>query len=1746
MNNSFNTAKNEFRWRLVKRKKQVINFCMALAFTMAFAVPGYSLAVPASDATPVFTGDIPGSGTTNHVLDTTVPTAPVLNIQMNNAYTKSSYSTYNIGSAATVNISGGGVYVAKIDGSHGASEIFGHLNASGVAVFLMNTAGITFGGGSQVNVGSLVATTSDDVDVDDVNNPSMFTFSGFGNAAVVNNGDITVNDGGWAILAAPQVENNGTITVGYDVANSAGGHIELASTDQLNIGIGGGNVLITYSTPASVVTGAGVKNTGTLSAKSGTINISANVASDIVQGVVNLDGVIDADSFDTTSNGGTILVSAEAADVKVANTAVISAKGGSTSGNGGTVTVDAAHVNFAGSVDASATSGTNGKLVVNADAINVDGTYNSSATDSVLGSSVESASANGTNVELNATGDAYINSGLSLKNGDLKVTGDSITLSGSIVGLSSGNGVNVDLESVNDLDIGFADITLQNGGNIKLVSTAGDVTGSSMLSISKTSTVDGDVISGGVDIAANAGNVWLGNILVDQRADTGLGNSVTSYVSITADGYVITTGSIISSAVSKAGSAGVGDSAATSSVYLESFNDSVDVGTGGIISTATAFDANNAGGAFTSSVLSASSLNLQASNGDISVSGPVSLSSWATSINSGTGVASSNVLSASDATLNASGAVVIGNPFLGSGVAVHSIADNEANVAGISGSQANLTISAGSLNINSAGSVDVYSSAHLNNGDSAAKSSSAANVAIATDSDVLVERDVSVVSNAYGSGSNPANIVNSDSSASLDLQSTNGSVTVNGIVQVNSTTQNHAYLSSSASALADALIEAKNDITTNSITVTSAVDQQNSAIAVSLISPVASYLELNTTDGSVVVNGDVYVSAEKDVIAADGAIIGGSSSASVFVGTVANLSINAGTDVTLNNLELRTDSNITTNGTAYVDSPSSDLSAIIFAGNGELTVNGGVSLTSDITVTGAVQGTVSSKSAGGFSSVGDTHIDGNISKISDVWISSGGSSDVEMDESLEILSLGAGSNIAIDGFVSTQTMVRSVSTGHGNIIQNVGILSNSGDTTIGGYVENGIESKVTGSMSRSDVTSNYRMGAANDLNIGGDIASYVYASAAQAQAINRVDLKQLFAPVGGDINVQGTVNVVSEVTGTGSYVDFTGATSFFDVEADGNVLLNGPVAVSVNVDDTSGSYSSNSATLKVSSVNGDITINGNVSVSADLDTTGLGSYAYLGADTRIEAGNNLSVDGNITVSTNSNVDGSSGTSSAHSELRLKGFAGDVNVTGNVKMSLDSQINTGSMDAWGYSTMSVYAGNDIIIGNGLTLSSDVLSFSSGDTFSTAQADISADAGDLSITGGVDFDSNLLSLAGEGQSYSGDVNLDGNITVDTDSGTIAENVSSYDSLYIQANSNDVIINGDISVNAASHTVGGSAVSSVDVFIDAANDVNIVGNTSISDRASVFNGTGDAFVVDYSDIEAGNNISITGNVLLSSYADDSFAAGAADVFSSADLQAGNNITVVGDITTLANAVGNASSVADSDSQIVAGNNGAGSVDVTGNISLQATSAGGFATASLEVAAPDNVFIQGNDPLVVANSNVLQQQTSGSLSDATGTADLVLSGSSVRFFDATGYDAAGFDRAGYNAAGYDVNGYDINGFDINGFNAAGINKDTGTLYNLAGYDVNGYDINGFNAAGIHKDTGTKYNLAGFDMFGNFNPALLLSRSDIITILSAGNLGSEEPALGGLSGSVIQNIAPAGEDACNFMNCGTNNGENV
>ena len=157
------------------------------------------------------------------------------------------WSSFNIGSGQTtqfVQPNAQAIAVNRIGGA-APSQIFGTLDANG-RVVLINGNGMLFGKGSQVNVGSLVATSSGGPDANLLS--GKFSQAGSQNASIVNQGRIVAGQGGYVDLVAPSVTNGGTVTAKLGTVTLGGANaftVDLAGDGLVSFaaqGVGPGNV----------------------------------------------------------------------------------------------------------------------------------------------------------------------------------------------------------------------------------------------------------------------------------------------------------------------------------------------------------------------------------------------------------------------------------------------------------------------------------------------------------------------------------------------------------------------------------------------------------------------------------------------------------------------------------------------------------------------------------------------------------------------------------------------------------------------------------------------------------------------------------------------------------------------------------------------------------------------------------------------------------------------------------------------------------------------------------------------------------------------------------------------------------------------------------------------------------------------------------------------------------------------------------------------------------------------------------------------------------------------------------------------------------------------------------------------------------------------------------------------------------------------------------------------------------------
>ncbi len=270
----------------------------------------------------------------------------------------------DINAGHTVNLkqnSGSSRYVL-FDTENDPTQILGNLNANG-QVYIFDQNGVIFGAGSQVNVGSIVA-SSGIVDEATLSGNQLKLDNVGAGGNIVLNGSISVSDAGVAAFVAPSVKNSGVI-------NAKMGNVVLASGNTVTLDMyGDGLVEVAVS---GELENALIENKGTIKAEGGNVTLTASAAKDVVDNVINMDGVVDVSSvsvkggkiilgggkhgtvkvsgkLDASGKNGGGKIDVTGDNIHVADTAELAADAFGT-GNGGDVSVIAQnHTDFRGSI----------------------------------------------------------------------------------------------------------------------------------------------------------------------------------------------------------------------------------------------------------------------------------------------------------------------------------------------------------------------------------------------------------------------------------------------------------------------------------------------------------------------------------------------------------------------------------------------------------------------------------------------------------------------------------------------------------------------------------------------------------------------------------------------------------------------------------------------------------------------------------------------------------------------------------------------------------------------------------------------------------------------------------------------------------------------------------------------------------------------------------------------------------------------------------------------------------------------------------------------------------------------------------------------------------------------------------------------------------------------------------------------------------------------------------------------------
>ena len=269
---------------------------------------------------------LPSGGTVTGGAATISQNGTRLDVNQSTNRTVLDWRSFDIGENAHVNFNqpnSGSIAVNRINQSTNPTQINGQLTANG-HVWVLNPNGVMFGASARVDVSGLVASTAN-INVDRfMAGDTRLDLLGAGGGSVVNEGQITVREGGLAAFVAPHVRNNGTIRAKVGKVAMAAGEtftLDLAGDRLIEIGLG--------------AEGAKAEQLGQVVAEGGVIEISAKAATEVVDSIVNVDGITSAAS--ATVAGGEIILGG--GEVTVAGTLDASGATG-----GGSISIDGENI----------------------------------------------------------------------------------------------------------------------------------------------------------------------------------------------------------------------------------------------------------------------------------------------------------------------------------------------------------------------------------------------------------------------------------------------------------------------------------------------------------------------------------------------------------------------------------------------------------------------------------------------------------------------------------------------------------------------------------------------------------------------------------------------------------------------------------------------------------------------------------------------------------------------------------------------------------------------------------------------------------------------------------------------------------------------------------------------------------------------------------------------------------------------------------------------------------------------------------------------------------------------------------------------------------------------------------------------------------------------------------------------------------------------------------------------------------
>ena len=424
----------------------------------------------------------------------------ILTINQSSSKAVLDWQSFDIGSQAIVNFNQPDSQSTALNRIYSSqpSQIFGQLNATG-NVILTNTNGIYFSPSATVDVQSLTATTHQ-IKIEDFLSEHYHYDRNNSSASIVNAGTLKSKLGGYIALLAPEVINEGIVI-------AQAGSVVMASGESIQL-----NFLDDHLSHINVTQSkidALVENKQAVLAPEGMIILSAHAASEIRSGVVNNEGLVEANGISTkggrifleasdtithsgeinadassTGQGGDILLiaSLDNSNSQTIVSGSLSAKGGTLEGDGGFIETSASHLSILpeASISTNAPAGQSGLWLLDPTDVTISSGSGAIGQSTVGVSTIETALASGS-VTIEATNDITVSAALSnntANNNTLTLTADSDS-DGSgdinvnaVITIGAGDGIALNYGSSGYLTMARDDATNTFTGKINLNSTS--------------------------------------------------------------------------------------------------------------------------------------------------------------------------------------------------------------------------------------------------------------------------------------------------------------------------------------------------------------------------------------------------------------------------------------------------------------------------------------------------------------------------------------------------------------------------------------------------------------------------------------------------------------------------------------------------------------------------------------------------------------------------------------------------------------------------------------------------------------------------------------------------------------------------------------------------------------------------------------------------------------------------------------------------------------------------------------------------------------------------------------------------------------------------------------------------------------------------------------------------------------------------------------------------------------------------